>query len=120
MSNDARQKNYKHRGLDSEELRKRREDLNITLRKQKREEQHFKRRNLASTNEPETSAQFGVAGAGTQSTGPTEPMSYILTVMCIWHIFLLLVKHVYHDLPLVVHPSTLTADRDIQLSVTFI
>ena len=39
MSNDARQKNYKHRALDSEELRKRREDLNITLRKQKREEQ---------------------------------------------------------------------------------
>lgn len=39
MSTDARQKNYKHRGLDSEELRKRREDLNITLRKQKREEQ---------------------------------------------------------------------------------
>ena len=39
MSNDARQKNYKHRGLDSEELRKRREDLTITLRKQKREEQ---------------------------------------------------------------------------------
>ena len=39
MSNDARQKNYKHRGLDSEELRKRREDLNINLRKQKREEQ---------------------------------------------------------------------------------
>jgi hypothetical protein len=41
MSNDARQKNYKHRGLDSEELRKRREDLNITLRKQKREEQVY-------------------------------------------------------------------------------
>ena len=41
MSNDARQKNYKHRGLDSEELRKRREDLNVTLRKQKREEQVF-------------------------------------------------------------------------------
>lgn len=41
MSSDARQKNYKHRGLDSEELRKRREDLNITLRKQKREEQVF-------------------------------------------------------------------------------
>ena len=39
MSTDARQKNYKHRGLDSEELRKRREDLNINLRKQKREEQ---------------------------------------------------------------------------------
>jgi hypothetical protein len=39
MSSDARKKNYKHAGLDSEELRKRREDLTISLRKQKREEQ---------------------------------------------------------------------------------
>lgn len=39
MSSDSRKKNYKHTGLDSEELRKRREDLTITLRKQKREEQ---------------------------------------------------------------------------------
>ena len=39
MSSESRQKNYKHRALDSEELRKRREDLNITLRKQKREDQ---------------------------------------------------------------------------------
>jgi hypothetical protein len=39
MSSDSRKKNYKNTGLDSEELRKRREDLNITLRKQKREEQ---------------------------------------------------------------------------------
>lgn len=39
MSNDARKKNYKNAGLDSDEIRKRREDLNITLRKQKREEQ---------------------------------------------------------------------------------
>lgn len=49
MSNDSRQKIYKHRGLDSEELRKRREDLNVTLRKQKREEQvrkfYFKKQN---------------------------------------------------------------------------
>jgi len=39
MSSDSRKKFYKKTGLDSEELRKRREDLNITLRKQKREEQ---------------------------------------------------------------------------------
>lgn len=39
MASDSRKKTYKHTGLDSEELRKRREDLNITLRKQKREEQ---------------------------------------------------------------------------------
>lgn len=74
MSNDARQKNYKHRGLDSEELRKRREDLNINLRKQKREEQLFKRRNLASTNEPETTSPFGVSGSGTTSSGSGEPV----------------------------------------------
>lgn len=74
MSNDARQKNYKHRGLDSEELRKRREDLNITLRKQKREEQLFKRRNLASTNEPEPSSPFGVSSTGTQPIGSSEPV----------------------------------------------
>ncbi|CAF0867157.1 unnamed protein product [Adineta steineri] len=48
--------------------------LNITLRKQKREEQHFKRRNLASTNEPETTTPFGVSGAGTQPSGPSEPV----------------------------------------------
>jgi len=72
MSSDSRKKNYKHTGLDSEELRKRREDLNITLRKQKREEQHFKRRNLANTDEQETPAPFGVAGVSATPTGPTE------------------------------------------------
>jgi len=74
MSNDARKKNYKNAGLDSDEIRKRREDLNITLRKQKREEQHFKRRNLASTSEQETPSSFGVASTGASPTGPTEPV----------------------------------------------
>jgi hypothetical protein len=51
MSSDSRKKNYKHTGLDSEELRKRREDLNITLRKQKREEQVGKNSsNVSITN----------------------------------------------------------------------
>ncbi|CAF4272572.1 unnamed protein product, partial [Adineta steineri] len=35
---------------------------------------HFKRRNLASTNEPETTTPFGVSGAGTQPSGPSEPV----------------------------------------------
>jgi hypothetical protein len=39
MSDHTHAKHYKHRGLDSEELRKRREDRTITLRKQKRDEQ---------------------------------------------------------------------------------
>ncbi|CAF0879844.1 unnamed protein product [Adineta steineri] len=72
MSSDSRKKNYKNTGLDSEELRKRREDLNITLRKQKREEQHFKRRNLASTSEQETPTSFDTNSAIAPTTGPTE------------------------------------------------
>lgn len=72
MASDARKKNYKNTGLDTEELRKRREDLNIALRKTKRDEQVFKRRNLASANEPDTPSSFGVSGAGTTPTGPTE------------------------------------------------
>ena len=39
MSNETRQKDYKNRGLDKEATDKRRKDLNIALRKQKREEQ---------------------------------------------------------------------------------
>ena len=39
MSNETRQKDYKNRGLDKETTDKRRKDLNIALRKQKREEQ---------------------------------------------------------------------------------
>jgi len=72
MSGEARKKNYKNTGLDTEELRKRREDLNIALRKTKRDEQVFKRRNLASANEPDAPASFGVSGSGTTPSGPTE------------------------------------------------
>lgn len=39
MSNETRQKDYKNRGLDKEATDKRRKDLNVALRKQKREEQ---------------------------------------------------------------------------------
>ncbi|CAF1301087.1 unnamed protein product [Rotaria sordida] len=72
MSGDPRKKNYKNTGLDSEELRKRRENLNNILRKQKQQEQHFKRRNLASTNEQETSTSFAVTDEIIPSIGPIE------------------------------------------------
>ena len=39
MSNETRHKDYKNHGLDKEATDKRRKDLNIALRKQKREEQ---------------------------------------------------------------------------------
>ena len=39
---------YKNAGLDSQEMRRRREEEGIQLRKQKREQQLFKRRNVGS------------------------------------------------------------------------
>ena len=39
---------YKNAGLDSQEMRRRREEEGIQLRKQKREQQLFKRRNVTS------------------------------------------------------------------------
>jgi hypothetical protein len=41
--------------------------------------QHFKRRNLASTNEQETPTSFGVAGPGTPPAGPTESVRIIFS-----------------------------------------
>merc|ERR1712226_1060366 len=39
---------YKNAGLDSQEMRRRREEEGIQLRKQKREQQLFKRRNVTA------------------------------------------------------------------------
>ena len=39
---------YKNAALDSQELRRRREEEGVQLRKQKREEQLFKRRNVVA------------------------------------------------------------------------
>ena len=44
--NTSRNARYKNTGLDSAELRRRREEEGIQLRKQKREQQLIKRRNL--------------------------------------------------------------------------
>lgn len=55
---------YKNMGLSADELRKRREEEGIQLRKQKREQQLFKRRNvnLQGSDDPETSLQVGFLG----------------------------------------------------------
>ena len=47
-SNLGHKHRYKNAGLDSQELRRRREEEGIQIRKQKREQQLFKRRNVTT------------------------------------------------------------------------
>ncbi|NXP42478.1 IMA7 protein, partial [Leiothrix lutea] len=49
-----RMKSYKNKALNPEEMRRRREEEGIQLRKQKREQQLFKRRNVELINEDES------------------------------------------------------------------
>ena len=48
MSGPTRKHRYKNVGMDSQELRRRREEEGVQLRKQKREQQLFKKRNVVS------------------------------------------------------------------------
>jgi hypothetical protein len=50
LSNSSHRQRYKNAGLDPQELRRRREEEGVQLRKQKRESQLCKRRNLAEGN----------------------------------------------------------------------
>lgn len=53
MSNSAHRHRYKNSGLDATEMRRRREEEGIQIRKQKREMQLIKRRNVIMPNEKE-------------------------------------------------------------------
>lgn len=55
---------YKNAGLSADELRRRREEEGVQLRKQKREQQLFKRRNvnLPTSNAPDVTLQVGQVG----------------------------------------------------------
>lgn len=56
MSNTQHRHRYKNSGIDSQEMRRRREEEGIQLRKQKREQQLIKRRNvnLAQEDDPDS------------------------------------------------------------------
>lgn len=62
MSNTHRMR-YKNEGVDSKELRRRREEEGIQLRKQKRDIQLFKRRNINETiqnDEADVSVNYSI------------------------------------------------------------
>jgi len=63
MSTD-RKKNYKNQALDSTELRRRREEEGLQLRKQKREEQLFKKRNVPVGHEHDLDSFDEPGGSG--------------------------------------------------------
>jgi len=55
---------YKNAGLDSQEMRRRREEEGIQLRKQKREQQLFKRRNVKDTTDEQVIQDDIVSSSG--------------------------------------------------------
>ncbi|BFZ09732.1 hypothetical protein BsWGS_12771 [Bradybaena similaris] len=66
-------KSYKNKALDSQELRRRREEEGIQLRKQKREEQIFKRRNVAVPEKDESGSPIDVQDSLVSSTDGISP-----------------------------------------------
>ena len=56
--NTAHKSKYKNAGLDTQEMRRRREEEGIQLRKQKREQQLFKRRNVHTEEAIQVSLSF--------------------------------------------------------------
>ncbi|KAM6427792.1 importin subunit alpha-7 isoform 1-T1 [Liasis olivaceus] len=66
--NNYRMKSYKNKALNPEEMRRRREEEGIQLRKQKREQQLFKRRNVELINEDTTMFDSPLVDSSVSST----------------------------------------------------
>uniref|UniRef100_A0A669DD80 Importin subunit alpha n=1 Tax=Oreochromis niloticus TaxID=8128 RepID=A0A669DD80_ORENI len=61
---NARLKSYKNKSLNTDEMRRRREEEGLQLRKQKKDEQLFKRRNVATVEDDGTLDEDGMADSG--------------------------------------------------------
>lgn len=85
-SKDYRKTTFKNRGLTGDELRRRREETNVEIRKQKREEALFKRRNLPQlaledeeTSESDSETDPSTASQHRSAFGSNEPLIQTLT-----------------------------------------
>uniref|UniRef100_A0A3P9CVX1 Karyopherin alpha 1 (importin alpha 5) n=1 Tax=Maylandia zebra TaxID=106582 RepID=A0A3P9CVX1_9CICH len=61
---NARLKSYKNKSLNTDEMRRRREEEGLQLRKQKKDEQLFKRRNVATVEDDGILDEDGMADSG--------------------------------------------------------
>uniref|UniRef100_A0A671WA71 Importin subunit alpha n=1 Tax=Sparus aurata TaxID=8175 RepID=A0A671WA71_SPAAU len=61
---NARLKSYKNKSLNTDEMRRRREEEGLQLRKQKKDEQLFKRRNVATVEDDGIPEDDGMADSG--------------------------------------------------------
>ncbi|KAB1275148.1 Importin subunit alpha-6 [Camelus dromedarius] len=76
-----RMKSYKNKALNPQEMRRRREEEGIQLRKQKREEQLFKRRNVSLPRNDESMLESPIQDPDISSTVPIPEEEVITTDM---------------------------------------
>ncbi|XP_001925247.4 importin subunit alpha-6 isoform X2 [Sus scrofa] len=76
-----RMKSYKNKALNPQEMRRRREEEGIQLRKQKREEQLFKRRNVSLPKSDESMLESPIQDPDITSTVPIPEEEVITTDM---------------------------------------
>ncbi|PKU45071.1 importin subunit hypothetical protein [Limosa lapponica baueri] len=81
-----RMKSYKNNALNPQEMRRRREEEGIQLRKQKREEQLFKRRNVSLPGNEESMVESPIQDPDVSSTVPI-PEEEVITVDMVQMIF---------------------------------
>ncbi|XP_060585028.1 importin subunit alpha-1-like [Ruditapes philippinarum] len=76
MPEESRLKTYKNKGRDLDEMRRRRQDVSVELRKQRKDDQLLKRRNVAVEDEGPTSPLADASNK--QNVGPSLTLPEII------------------------------------------